>query len=349
MYTRPVPDSPQITRFLLDALDEFARVVDGIPKPGRGRPLGRLNPPGRTIAHAIGAFDAWINGLGAGGERDEWMRSRDADTVPSFDEAREAIERIRERATPYLEGCDEAELARTIVDEPQWWGSRLEHLVARAAGHLFAHAGEMTVTASLVGAGDLFLPGQLTRSSKGADEALDPAAGPPRMVLLLLDGRHEFRRTARTTPRPTWGPLFERLNPAGWPVAHIAEQDDKYWSVHARDLEPDEWLASQEVAFGDHRSAPDFERALAALEATFERTRPFVESLDGSRFDEVVRRSRITERGDQTIAELIARQTGHLYALAGELAAIGSLAGAPDPGLPGRLAYSTGQRELPAT
>ncbi len=56
----------------------------------------------------------------------------------------------------------------------------------------------------------------------------------------------------------------------------------------------------------------------------------------------------ITERGDQTIAELLARQTGHLYALAGELAAIGSLVGASDPGLPGRLAYSTGQREVAA-
>jgi hypothetical protein len=334
-----VPESPQTVRLLLDAIDEFARIVDGVPDPGRGRPLGRLNTPGWTIVHAVGALDGWINGLCAGGESDEWMRSRDPESLPAFAEAREAIDRVRERATPYLESCDDAELGRTVVEEPAWWGSKVEHLVTRAVGHLFAHAGDMSVTASLVGSGDLGLPGPLPRSAKGGDEALEPGERPPLMVLLNLDGRHEFMRTARVMPRPAWGPLFERLNAAGWPVAHIAEQDDQYWNVHARGRDGDAWLALQQVAYGGPRSVPDFEQALAALVRTFESTTPFVGSLDGSTFDDVTRKSRIPERGDQTVAELLARQTAHLFALAGELGSISSLLGGGDPGLPGRMLH----------
>jgi hypothetical protein len=155
---------------------------------------------------------------------------------------------------------------------------------------------------------------------------------------LLLDAQDEFARVVGLVPVPAQVGAFERLNAGGWIVAHIAEQDDQYWGVHAQSLEPDPWLAEAHVRYGDPGSAPEYAKARAALLRSFERSRKYLEGLlDPSSdvdFNRVVRQSRDPNRGDQTIADLISLQLTHIWALAGELATIASLAGAPDARLP---------------
>jgi hypothetical protein len=56
----------------------------------------------------------------------------------------------------------------------------------------------------------------------------------------------------------------------------------------------------------------------------------------------VLRTSR-TRGGEQRVQDLLVLQGTHLYALAGELATIASLAGAPDPELPYTMRHT---REL---
>ena len=341
-----------VVRILLDAMDELARAADHVPAPGRGARLGRLNTPGWILAHVATSFDAWINRYGQGREHDrwcgEWFEDQRAQPVgtpanPPFDEARAAFARVAERATPYLDGCDEEELLR-VPDYPEGsflTGGAIEYLLARAVAHLFAHAGELTVIASLVGRPDLGLPGALRRSTGTGSEAIESSDGGPLVVRLLLDAREQFARVADATPVPAQAGAFARLNSGGWLVAHVAAQDEQYWNVNARGLEPDPWLAAVSVTYGDSPSRPPHAEARPALDRTYERSLPYLEGLDGSQLDEVVRRSGATAV-DQTVSDLVVRQLAHLFASAGELSAIASLAGAPDAGLPGRLAHSRG-------
>ena len=344
--------APLISRLLIDAQTEFARAIEHVPGPARGRAIGRLNTAAWVIAHTTEFLDYWINVDSGGGDRDPWQAEwgegqevlPEGDALPtSYEEAVEAFARVAERATAYLERWGEADLREVVheFDGSGWEGTTKGYLVARAVAHLFAHAGELSVIASLVLSEDrdLGLPGRLERSLGAGSEAVEAAALQPAVVRLLLDARGEFARVADALPAPAQAGAFDRLNAGSWIVAHVAEQDDQYWSVHAQQLEADAWLAGASVKFGDPESRPDYAQARASLGRAFERSQRCIEGLDGTQFDTVLRKSRIPERGDQTAADLVVLQAAHLFALAGELAAIGSLAGAADPGLPGRLAH----------
>ena len=345
------PAQPLVARVLLDAQDEFARAIEHVPDPGRGGPIGRLNSAGWIIAHAASTHDAWTNRYGRGVEGDGWLmewsaRQREQPTGTaahaSFDEAREAFARVAERAAPYLESCDEAGLSLTArAPEGSAWRDRTkEQLVARGVAHLFAHAGELTVIASLLARGDLGLPGRLARSTRTGREATEAVATQPLIVRLLLDAREEFARVAEAVPVPAQVAAFRRLNAGGWIVAHLALQDDQHWNAGAQQLEPDAWLTTANARYGASPSAPDFAEARAALDRSYARSLPYLGGLDGSHLDDVVRRSK--SFGDQTVSDLIVRQLAHYFALAGELSAIASLAGAPDLGLPGEMRHALG-------
>jgi hypothetical protein len=347
--------APLIARMVIDAQTELMRAIEHVPGPGRERAIGRLNSAGWVIAHAAETHDYWINVDCGGGELDPWLAEwstaqralPSGDALPTaYGEAAEAFGRVAERATAYLDERAVAEADDVVrgFDGSAWEGRTRGYLIARAAAHLFAHAGELSVIASLVlwGDRDLGLPGRLARSLGAGSEAVEPTGELPAAVRLLLDARGEFRRVAAAAPVPAQRGAFARLNAGAWIVAHAAEQDDQYWTVHAQGGEPDKWLAAANVRFGDEQSVPDYGLSLVALDASFGRSLPFVEGLDGSEFDRAVRKSRVSGRGDQTIADLMVLQTAHLFALSGELAAISSLAGAEDPGLPGRLAHVAG-------
>jgi hypothetical protein len=344
--------APLISRLLIDAQTEFARAIAHVPGPARGRAIGRLNTGAWVIAHATDFLDYWINVDSAGGERDPWQAEwgeaqeglPEGDSLPtSYNEATEAFGRVAERATVLLEAWDEAALGEVVreFDGSDWEGKTKGYLVARATAHLFAHAGEMSVIASLVLSEDrdLELPGALERALSAGSEAVEGGALQPAVVRLLLDAREEFVRVADSLPVPAQAGAFDRLSAGSWIVAHIAEQDDQYWGVHAQQLDADPWLVGASVKFGDPVSRPDYAEARAALDRSLARSQAYIEGLDGTQFDTVVRASRVPERGDQTVVELVVRQAAHLFALAGELAALGSLAGADDPGLPGRLTH----------
>jgi hypothetical protein len=160
------------------------------------------------------------------------------------------------------------------------------------------------------------------------------------LVGLVLDGREAFAHVARLLPRPAQVGAFDRLNAGSWIVAHIAEQDDQYWTVHAQGLEADRWLASAQVRFGDEASSPSYVEALDALDRSFARSTGFLEGMSEADLGRVMRRSRIASRGEQTGQDLLVLQAPHLYALAGELAAIGSLAGGEDADLPRRMSHT---------
>ena len=353
-----MPESPQILpRMLLDAQDELARAVDHVPPPGRGGRVGRLNSAAWIIAHAAAIHDAWINRFAAGLEAEHWLAEWSARqralpegqaTETVFDEATAALERTCERAAAYLQRCDASELSEVTraFDGSDWEGRTHGYLVARGVAHLFAHAGELTVIASLLDRGDLGLPGRLTRSTAaGGATAAGDLVG---LVHLLLDAREQFARVADAVPVPAQHGAFRRLNAGGWIVAHIAAQDDQYWNVGAQGLEPDPWLASLDVGYGSPPSAPHYGEATTALRRSNERSREYIESLrdaaQAGELERVVRRSP-AGFGDQTLRDLLVRQTAHDYALAGELSAIASLAGVPDLMLPGTLAHSDGSAE----
>lgn len=338
--------TPVVVRLLRDALHEFGRHIENVPPPGRGGPVGRLSSAAWTAGHGATSLDKLVSAYCAGGSRDEWCVAFEAQPhsapVP-FEEAQAAFEHVRARTEDYVANLEARDLAEVAPVRPGSFleGQRVGHLLLRAVAHLFVHAGELSVTSSLLRRADLGLPGNLPSSYHAP---LDPPwaseGGPPLLARFVLDAREAFLHVAEHVPVPAQRGAFDRLNAGGWIVAHIAEQEDQYWSVHAQHLEADPWLAEAHVRYGDPASQPPYAEALSALRAAFDRGTPYLEGLTPGQLDEVVRRSRIPERGDQRVQDLLLLQGTHLYALAGELAAISSLAGAEDPDLPRTMTHT---------
>ena len=183
-------------------------------------------------------------------------------------------------------------------------------------------------------------------SDAATDSAAEagPRTCPPRVVRLLWDAFDELERVAAALPAPGRGRAIGRLNAGSWIVAHLAKQQDDYWNAGAQGLAPDVWLVEQRVGFGDALLVPDFAEAVGAFGRVRAGAIPYLRSLSEKDLDTVVRRSS-SSRVEQTAGELLARSVGHCFAHTGELAAIASLVGAPDLGVPGRLTHSTRPRE----
>ena len=171
-----------------------------------------------------------------------------------------------------------------------------------------------------------------------------PSTRPPMVVRLLCDAFDELERVAEALPAPGRGRAIGRLNAGSWIVAHLAKQQDDYWNAGAQGRDPDAWLLDQRVGFGDEPSVPDFAAAVAAFARVRAGAIPYLRSLRDEDLAAVVRRSS-SSGVEQTAGQLLARSVGHCFAHTGELAAIASLVGAPDLGVPGRLTYSTRPRE----
>ena len=127
---------PLIVRLLLDAQDEFMRAADAVPLDARNHSTGGLNAPGWVIAHAGFFHDVWINVDGQGKTTEDcepwlraWIRRQDTQRgVPieaDFSEARSAVDRVVERATPFLQSLTDAD----IDGVPRFRGRRVR------AGH----------------------------------------------------------------------------------------------------------------------------------------------------------------------------------------------------------------------
>ena len=159
---------------------------------------------------------------------------------------------------------------------------------------------------------------------------------PHALVRLLWDAYDEVERVAEAMPPPGRGGAIGRLNSGGWIVAHLASQQDRYWNVAAQGLEPDAWLTEQQVGTGEEPSTPVFGEALEAFQRVRARAIPYQRSLRGEDLA-----STIGRRRPSTVEALLARSAAHLLVHTGEMAAIASLVGAGDLGLPGRLTHST--------
>lgn len=160
----------------IDALTEFERVVDAVPAPGRGGAIGRLNPAWWTVLHVTRQAD-FVQSFATGEALDPWLvEHADDETAPPFDDARTALARTRERLAGFCATASDQDLERRteqIEGVPQHLvGVPLQQLLARTTAHLFAHAGELSALASLVGAPDLGLPGEMPASRR-----LEPEAG----------------------------------------------------------------------------------------------------------------------------------------------------------------------------
>lgn len=173
--------TPLVARLLLDAQAELARAADAVPAPARDLARDGQNAPGWVLAHAAFFLDVWLHVDARGADLEAcdpwllgWMRRQEpagAEAITtSFTEARLALERVMERTTRFVAGLGEAELAAVPGRiEANGWppGTTVGYLVARAVGHLFAHAGELNVAATSAGAADVGLPGRLGHTAGG--------------------------------------------------------------------------------------------------------------------------------------------------------------------------------------
>jgi len=319
---------PLPVRLLLDAEDALLTTAEAIPAPGRNGPIGRLSAPGGVMTHLAAIHSNWLTWYLGGVEEAK------ARAFPDGTPYATGIERFRAaaaQARPHLEALD-AEALRQPLQRSTYWGEGATngYIVRRAIAHLYAHAGDLTVQGSLVGMPDQSLPGPLRRSQ--TVEATDTTA--TTLVALLLDGLDEVARVADALPQPARVGAFARLNPGSFIVAHVANREDLLWNAGSRGRARDPWLEAADVGPGAPRSVPDWGEARASLARIAEQITPSVESLDAARLAQPVE-----YRGARhVLGAQLARSAAHVFYHAGELQALGSLAGMPDMDLPGFLA-----------
>jgi hypothetical protein len=165
---------PLIVRLLLDAQGEFLRAADAVPVDARNHAKDGLNAPGWVIAHAGFFHDVWLNVDGQGKTTEDcepwlraWIRRQDTQRgVPietDFIDARAALDRVVDRATPFLESLTETDIESVPDYEEGAFapGTTLGWLVARDIAHLFAHASELMVITTAAGGADIGLPGPM--------------------------------------------------------------------------------------------------------------------------------------------------------------------------------------------
>jgi hypothetical protein len=321
---------PLPVRLLLDAEQAMLTTAEAIPAPGREGHIGPLSAPGGVMAHVAATHSHWF-GWYLGG--DDSAQSR-ADP----DETRHAagVEQFRAaaaRARAHLEALTTDALTQPLqhIEGTQWDGYGLtnNYMVRRGIAHLYAHAGDLTVTGSLVGMPDQSLPGPLSRCQR-----IDPADESSRsLVPMLLDGLGEVLRIADALPVPAQVGAFARLNAGSFIVAHVANREDLLWNLGMRGKR-DPWLEAANVGPGAPRIVPHWDDARESLDRTIEAITPYLMSLTPSDLA-----GTLMYRGNEhPIGAQLARSAAHVFYHAGELQALGSLAGMPDLGLPGFLA-----------
>jgi hypothetical protein len=332
-----MPDT-LLTRLFLDAQDEFTRALAHVPAPGRGGPIGSLNAPGWVAAHVGSTHDAWIHRMAAERPTDEWadawiarVRSEpDKIYAPPLDEGVEAFARIAERAGAWLQDASwdtltgEANMTGTPFP-----GTRRAYLVARAIAHIYIHAGELSVLASLMGAEDMGLPGMLPRSSAPTAED-DPTI--PVVAAMLRDGMVEMRRVMDVMPQPAVVGAMDRLNPVSHNVGHLLGREDRLWNVGQAGLAPSEALAALQVT-RDPAPLP-WEPAQAAYRDVEQRIAPWLDALEAPAAATPMQ----WRNEPSSVGAQLARSATHFFAHAGESMAHASLYGTRDIGMPGEFA-----------
>ncbi|MCK9487029.1 MAG: hypothetical protein M0R73_10110 [Dehalococcoidia bacterium] len=334
-----------LTRLFLDAQDAFLEAVDHVPAPGQGGPIGALNAPGWIVAHIASGMDAWIERHAAGQSMEPWAERTQDEMIAAYregkpqpayplSEARDAFVRVQERTARWVTEASwehlqgPADLSGTpFANVPT---SRV-YMVARSVAHLYVHAGELSVIASLMAAGDLGLPGALVRS--GAPTAADDASGPV-VAALLRDGYVEVERAAQVTPTPAAEGAMDRLNAVAETLIHLAGREDRVCNVAGQALGSSSLLlaATPDPATA---GAPPWAPARDAYRDVVSAAHPWLETLTPQAAAQPMEwRGTPSSLGAQ-----IARSAGHQFAHAGEMMAHASLYGVADLGMPGQLAH----------
>ena len=339
-----MPADTLLQRLFLDAQEEFVKAIDHVPNPGRGGAIGSLNPASWTVAHLASTHDAWINVFCAEDDPEPWIDAwyeangdRNApptdDTLPAYDDVRASFERVAENAARWVEHASWEELLSPAALPPEagaWAGTRRAYLVARAIAHIYIHAGELSVLASLMAADDLGLPGDLQHSSPPTAED-DPSV--PVIAALLRDAFVEMRRIAVVTPTPAVEGAMDRLNPVSHTVVHVLQREDRFWSQVAQGNEPNAALAElAEGASAEPKPLP-WGDCLDALDGVEWAVSPWLGTVTPQ-----VGATPMKWRDDSSYAAQMARSATHLLAHAGEIQAHASLYGVQSIGQPGPLA-----------
>ena len=323
---------PLPVRLLLDAEDAILATAEAIPAPGREGHLGPLSAPGGVMAHVAGTQDLWISGPIAA-QPNLARRTQPDDTA-----YREGIDAFREtiaRTRAYVSVLDRDALTDlALLDGSPYANQGLTkgYLVRRSIAHIYLHAGDLTVAGSLVGMADAALPGPLARCQH--IDAADTST--TSLVPMLLDGLDEVRRMADGLPVPAQIGAFARLNAGSFIVAHVANREDLLWNAVVRGTPRDTWLEGANVGRGAPRSVPLWDEARASLDRTIEAITPIVESLTPADLTRIVEWNGVPG----PLGAQLARSAAHVFYHAGELQALGSLAGMPSLSLPGLLARS---------
>jgi uncharacterized damage-inducible protein DinB len=161
--------APLLARAVLDAQAELLRAADHVPERFQDQGPEGMNSAAWILYHGASVHDSWVQRLIAGGERDATFEPFLAEQSgpPPFVDARAHADRAIQRATDVLSGLTEERLLDRAHTRPgsSYEGWTVGHMLVRCIAHLFVHAADLNVLATLGGKPDLDLPGDMPHTS----------------------------------------------------------------------------------------------------------------------------------------------------------------------------------------
>lgn len=164
-------DCPVLAAFLLDALDDFKRSLEGLDKTSAEDRLPKSSSISWIVAHVAQTLDAWIAGSMAGQPRHSYLASREfgfggSGEKADWDTVCQALAEVMDKTRSFLETVSEAELTKmspyqggmTFLKGKNISGN---YWLARPIAHVYYHIGEITAIRAAMGHKVAGFPGSL--------------------------------------------------------------------------------------------------------------------------------------------------------------------------------------------
>lgn len=160
-------------RVLITAWEDFDRALEGVTEEEATRQVLGGSSFAWTLAHVSSAIDSWLNGRFQGFRiepllAEERFRYGGSGLATDYTKIREAVDRVRALAEPYMLGLSEDDLELTLPYDGSHsafreHGIQLRAAILQNAVHHHYHVGEIVTKRELLGHVQGAFPGNISR------------------------------------------------------------------------------------------------------------------------------------------------------------------------------------------
>ncbi len=170
-------DRPVLAAFLLDALDDFKRSIEGVDKTSAENRLSQSSSISWIVAHVAQTLDSFVTGNLTGQPRHSYLSSREfsfggSGEKADWDAVCRALSEVMDKTRAFLETVSEAELTKASPYQGGMTALKGKNIpgnywLARPLAHIYYHIGEITTIRAAMGHKVAGFPGPLAGLVEG--------------------------------------------------------------------------------------------------------------------------------------------------------------------------------------